>query len=61
VPGDQVVTDLVRLIPAMLDQRKVPIKQNPLLVWKIKGFKTQRSDRIAKDRGSQENLLSRDP
>jgi hypothetical protein len=55
------VTDLVRLIPAMLDQRKVPIKQNPLLVWKIKDFKTQRSDRIAKDRGSQENLLSRDP
>jgi hypothetical protein len=42
MPGDHVVTDLVRLIPAVFDQGYILIKQNSLLVRKVKGFETER-------------------
>ncbi|MFG3594372.1 hypothetical protein [Bradyrhizobium sp. RDI18] len=60
VPRDDVVADLMGLVPAVLEERQILVEQDPLLVGQIQGLQAEILDRVAQERRAEENLKTCD-
>lgn len=56
MPWNDVMTNLVGFIPAMLERREILVEQNPLLIGKIECLEAQGLNGLAQDCRALENL-----